>query len=71
MRKIIDNPPDQKHREAAEKRLERAAYKVLRARGVPEAEIPAEIERLWRVEAGFDMPSVDEIARLADAGDTK
>ncbi len=65
MPKIIDNPRDQTHRESAETRLKRAEHQVLRERGVPEAEIPAAIEKMWKSWPTLRLPTVEELEELA------
>ena len=46
-----------------DRRFEEAARRVLKRRGVPEAKMAAEIERLRRVAPNFDLPSVEELER--------
>jgi hypothetical protein len=48
---------------AFDRRFEEAAKRVLKRRGVPEAKMDAEIERLRRVAPSFDLPSVEELER--------
>jgi len=47
-----------------ERRFRAAARRVLRRRGVPEANIEAEIVRLRRSKPSFTLPTLEEIERL-------
>ena len=68
MSKIIDTSAKSIHRESAEQRLKRAEHQVLRLRGVPEAEIPAAIERMWRSWPSLQLPTVEELGRGSARG---
>jgi hypothetical protein len=48
---------------AFDRRFEAAARRVLKRRGVPEARMGEEIERLRKVAPTFDLPTVEELER--------
>ena len=58
---LLDPPPTAAERAAAEARIWQATWRVLKRRGVPDDLIPAEIERFWRTDPGFVLPSREEL----------
>ncbi len=50
----------------AEARLHRAAWRVFKRAGFSDEAIPAEIEKMWRTDPGFVLPSIEDLERDPD-----
>jgi hypothetical protein len=61
MVRIVEEVSETEARARAERLLDEAARRVLRRRGVPEEAIPAAIERMWRSDPGFALPTREEL----------
>ena len=68
MSKILETETetDASLRARIERELNEIACMVLRRRGIPEHELPAAVERMWRAGAKWKLPTIEELEAWAE-----